>query len=91
MNKMKTLKVVFKKVFQSGSDFFFDVRCSRKFSAETSVTKKVVLYLLSTRIFRKRFVNNNKQVSVIKNFQRGPAAEPSLGVIRLRFYYLLAF
>ena len=26
MNKMKTLKVVFKKdVFQSGSDFFFDV------------------------------------------------------------------
>ena len=88
---MKTLKVVFKKVFQSGSDFFLMLRCSRKFSAETSVTKKVVLHLLSTRIFRKLFVNNNKQVSAIKNFQRGLAAEPSLGVIRLRFYYLLAF
>ena len=80
MNKMKKMKVVFKQGFQYGPDVFLMLRCSRKFSVET--TKKVALHLLSTRIFRNRFVNNNQASFSYKKFSTLVCCRAiSLGVI----------
>ena len=74
------LKVVFQRGFNTAVIFFLMLRRSLNSSAETA--KNVVLHFLSTRIFRKRFLNNNKQVSAIKNFKRGVCCRAiSLGVI----------
>ena len=93
MNKMKKMKVVFKQGFQYGSDVFLMLRCSPKFSVET--TKKVALHFLSTGFFRKCFVNNNQASFSYKKFSTWVCCRAiSLGVIineRLDFTTFLRF
>ena len=74
MNKMKTMKVVFKQGFNTGLTFFWCYAALGNFPLKQPKKSRSIFFppgfsgnVLWTII---------KQVSAIKNFQRGSAAEP---------------